>query len=157
MGQLGPYTWCNPPKPGLQSRALCGAVCFINSLLIGDFIYFEMFLLYFYYITINIALMVFLVTLLLTTITTLYDLDIKEKQPESGHLCGNITEFGVAEGHPKRSDIAIQYTRRRLFCCYILLFNGLKSFQAEINMYFLLYFIFLNHCRNTSHCNTKVT
>ncbi len=145
MGQLGPYTWCNPPKPGLQSRALCGAVRFINSLLIGDFIYFEMFLLYFYYITINIALMVFLVTLLLTTITTLYDLDIKEKQPESGHLCGNITEFGVAEGHPKRSDIAIQISRRKLFCFYILLFNDFISFSAkvyQINMYLLLYLSF---------------
>ncbi len=84
----------------------------------------------------------------------------KAKQPESGDLCGNITEFGVAEGSPepsgwswsfrlpKRSDIDIQYTRRRLFCFYILLFNGFKSFQAkiyEINMYLLLYFIFLNH------------
>ncbi len=60
--------------------------------------------------------------------------------------------------HPKRSDIAIQYTSRRLFCFYILLFNGFKSFQAEINMYLLLYFIlFKSQCRNTSHCNTKVT
>ncbi len=81
----------------------------------------------------------------------------KAKQPESGDLCGDITEFGMAEGspepagwrwsfrHPKRSDIAIQYTRRRLFCFYILLFSGFKSFQAniyEINMYLLLYFIF---------------
>ncbi len=44
---------------------------------------------------------------------------IKAKQPESGDLCDNITEFGVVEGspepagrrwsfrHPKRSDIAI--------------------------------------------------
>ncbi len=47
--------------------------------------------------------------------------------------------------HVKRSDIAIQYTRWRLFCFYILLFNGFKSFQAEINMYLLLYFIILNH------------
>ncbi len=87
-------------------------------------------------------------------------INIKAKQPESGDRCGNITEFGVAEGspeptgwrwsfcHPKRSDIAIQYTRWRLFCFYILLFNGFKSFQAkiyEINMYLLLFFIFLNH------------
>ncbi len=99
--------------------------------------------------------------------------DIKAKQPESGDLCGNITEFGVAEWspepagqwwsfhHPKWSDIAIQYTRRRLFCFYILLFNGFKSFQAkiyEINMYLLLYFFFFqSQCRNTSHCNKKVT
>ncbi len=27
--------------------------------------------------------------------------DIKAKQPESGHLCGNITEFGVVEGSPE--------------------------------------------------------
>ncbi len=47
--------------------------------------------------------------------------------------------------HAKQSDIAIQYTRRRLFCFYILLFNGFKSFQADINMYLLLYFIFVNH------------
>ncbi len=31
VGQLGPYTWFNPPKPGLQSSALCGTVCIINS------------------------------------------------------------------------------------------------------------------------------
>ncbi len=88
------------------------------------------------------------------------DRDVKAKQPESGDLCDNITEFGVVERspepigrrwsfrHPKRSDIAIQYTRRRLFCFYILLFNGFKSFQAkiyEINMYLLPYFIILNH------------
>ncbi len=36
---------------------------------------------------------------------------------------------------PKWINIAIQYTRRRLFCFYILLFNGFKLFQAEINMY----------------------
>ncbi len=78
---------------------------------------------------------------------------IKAKQPESGDLCGNITEFGVAEGDPSapppnQSDIALQYTRRRLFCFYILQFNGFKSFQAkiyEINMYLLLYFFFLSH------------
>ncbi len=27
--------------------------------------------------------------------------DIKANQPESGDLCGNITEFGVAEEHLK--------------------------------------------------------
>ncbi len=26
---------------------------------------------------------------------------IKAKQPESGNLCGDITEFGVVEGPPK--------------------------------------------------------
>ncbi len=26
---------------------------------------------------------------------------IEAKQPESGDLCGNITEFGVAEGSPE--------------------------------------------------------
>ncbi len=97
----------------------------------------------------------------------------KAKQPESGDLCDNITEFGVAEGspelagwrwsfcHTKQSGIAIQYTRLKLFCFYILLFNGFKSFQAtiyEINMYLLLYFIFFkSQCRNTFYCNTKVT
>ncbi len=47
----------------------------------------------------------------------------KANQPESGDLYGNITEFGVTEGspepagsrlsfrHPKRSEIAIQFTR----------------------------------------------
>ncbi len=41
--------------------------------------------------------------------------DIKAKQPESGDLFGNISEFGVAEGSPEPAgdigDIAIQYTR----------------------------------------------
>ncbi len=27
--------------------------------------------------------------------------NVKAKQPESGDLCGNITEFGVAEGSPE--------------------------------------------------------
>ncbi len=55
------------------------------------------------------------------------------KLPESGVLCGNITEFGVAEDHLsrqgegdprdfKQSDIATQHTRRRLFCVYDMLF-----------------------------------
>ncbi len=51
-------------------------------------------------------------------------------------ICGNITEFGVAEGSPEPA---------RLFCFYILLFNGFKFFQAkiyEINMYLLLYLFF---------------
>ncbi len=39
-------------------------------------------------------------TQLITKITNLYDFTIKAKQPESGDLCGNITEFGVAEGDP---------------------------------------------------------
>ncbi len=30
-GMIGPITWFNPPKPGLQSGTLCGAVCIINS------------------------------------------------------------------------------------------------------------------------------
>ncbi len=85
-------------------------------------------------------------------------LDIKAKQPESGDLCGNIIEFGVAEGspeptgrrwsfhHPKQSDIAIQISRRKLFCFYILLFNDFISFSAkvyEINIYLLLYLSFI--------------
>ncbi len=28
-------------------------------------------------------------------------MDTKTKQPESGDLCGNITEFGVVEGSPE--------------------------------------------------------
>ncbi len=30
-----------------------------------------------------------------------YPVNIKAKQPESGDLCGNITEFGVVEGSPE--------------------------------------------------------
>ncbi len=29
-GTVGPITWFNPPKPGPQSRALCGAVCALS-------------------------------------------------------------------------------------------------------------------------------
>ncbi len=50
--------------------------------------------------TILYALLVLLVAMLVTTITSLYDLTIKAKQPESGDLCSNITEFGVAEDDP---------------------------------------------------------
>ncbi len=31
---------------------------------------------------------------------------IKAKQPESGDLCGNITEFGVAEGSPEPTGLS---------------------------------------------------
>ncbi len=90
---------------------------------------------------------------------------IKAKQPESGDLCGNITEFEVVEGDPSTtpSEVILPYSTpdEGCFYCYILLFNRSKSFQAkiyEINMYLLLYFFFFNpQCRNTSHCNTKVT
>ncbi len=30
-GTVGPIAWFNPPKPGLQSRAICDTVCTINS------------------------------------------------------------------------------------------------------------------------------
>ncbi len=30
VGQLGQSTWFNPPKPGPQSSALCGAVCALS-------------------------------------------------------------------------------------------------------------------------------
>ncbi len=61
---------------------------------------------------------------------------------ESGVLCDNITEFGVEEViclHTKRSDIAIQFTRRRLCCLYILLCNGFMSLQCRF--LFMLLFI----------------
>ncbi len=70
------------------------------------------------------------------------------KLPDSGDLCGNITEFGVVEDDPpppKQSDIAIQISRGRVYCFYILLFNDFMSFSAkvyEINMYLLLYLSF---------------
>ncbi len=62
--------------------------------------------------------------------------NIITKLPESRDECGNIT---------KQSDIAIQISRRKLFCFYILLFNDFMSFTAkvyEINMYLLLYLSF---------------
>ncbi len=43
------------------------------------------------------------------------------KLPKSGDLCGNITEFGMAEDH----------LSPRLFCFYILLFNGLCHFKVR--------------------------
>ncbi len=70
------------------------------------------------------------------------------KLPESGDLCGNITEFvwwKVIHHQPKQFNIIIQITRRRLFCFYILLFNDIMSFPVkvyEINMYLLLYLSF---------------
>ncbi len=68
------------------------------------------------------------------------------KLSESGDLCGKINEFEVRVGihhHPKRSDIAIQISRRR-FCFYVLLFNNFMSFPVkvyEINMYLILYIL----------------
>ncbi len=69
------------------------------------------------------------------------------KLHESGDLCGNIIEFGVAtviHCQLKRSDIAIQHARWRWFCFYILLFNGYMSFQdkiSKIRMYLFLYLL----------------
>ncbi len=66
------------------------------------------------------------------------------KLPESGDLCGNITEFG-----------ALQISWRRLFCFYILLFNDFMSFPGkvyEINLY-LLYLSFKSKYKNTSNYN----
>ncbi len=71
-----------------------------------------------------------------TTVFCLFTVavNIITKLPESGDLCGNIT------------DIAIQISRRRLFYFYILLFNDFMSFPAikvyQINMYLLLYLSF---------------
>ncbi len=69
------------------------------------------------------------------------------KLPESSDLCGNITEFGVAEGHTLpcqtkwycHTDLQIKVV---LF--YILLFNDFMSFPAktyETNMYVLLLYL----------------
>ncbi len=33
-GMFGPITWFNPPKPGPQSRALCGVVCALSIAII---------------------------------------------------------------------------------------------------------------------------
>ncbi len=94
---------------------------------------------------------------------TIRRLNNKAKQPESGDQCCNITEFGVAEGDPSATPnkVILPYSTPDegcyVFISYCLMV--LKSFQAkiyELNMH-LLHFIFLNQCRNTSHCNTKVT
>ncbi len=63
----------------------------------------------------------------------------------------------VIQRLPKLSDIAIQYTRQRLFCFYILLVNGFMSFQAkvyEINMYLLLHLSFKISVGITSYSKT---
>ncbi len=59
------------------------------------------------------------------------------KLPKSGDVRGNITDFGkVIHCHLKQSDIAIQISRRRLFCFYILLFNDiLCHFQLTYMRY----------------------
>ncbi len=63
------------------------------------------------------------------------------KQPESSVLCGNTLSLKWVT---EQSDIAIMKTRQRLFCFYILLFNGFISFQAQIWYKYVLitYFIF---------------
>ncbi len=78
----------------------------------------------------------------------------KTNLSESGVLCGNTAVFGLAQDDmslqgesdlplPRWSNIAIKYTRQRLFCFYILLFNGLLHFKLrhiyEKNMCLLLY------------------
>ncbi len=61
-----------------------------------------------------------------------HNIDIITKLPESGDLCGNITEFGVAEGDPSPPQTKWYYHRDRqtnvvLYCFYILLFNAISS------------------------------
>ncbi len=84
------------------------------------------------------------------------------KLPESGDLCGNITEF---EGSGDQQQQILPYTYsipdKGLFCFYILLFSyGFMSFHAKIykiNMYLLMYLSLKSQCRNTSNCNTRVS
>ncbi len=76
------------------------------------------------------------------------------KLPDIGDLCGNISEFGVGEDHlsHKQSDLAIQYTRRRLFCFHILLFNGFIIFYSKtykINMHCYCIYLLKSQCGNT--------
>ncbi len=58
-----------------------------------------------------------------------------------GDIITKLAEYAGLHHHPKQSDIAIQHTRWRLFCFYILLFNSFMSFEAKIyniNMYLFL-------------------
>ncbi len=84
--------------------------------------------------------------------------NIITKLPQSGDLYGNITEFGVVEEHlSPQGESDLPPPQTKWYCntvhqtkvfFNILLFNGLMSFYAniyEINMYLLLYFIFLNN------------
>ncbi len=81
VGRLGPYTWFNPPMPGLQSRALYCTMCAWSlanstftgvSIIVSLLIWFDLILkcvfLVFYYMTIIYALMILLVAMLVTTI-----------------------------------------------------------------------------------------
>ncbi len=66
------------------------------------------------------------------------------KLPESGGLCGNITEFGVAEGSPEPvgwswstatpNEVILPYKSpdEGCFVFYILLFNDFMSFPAKV-------------------------
>ncbi len=73
---------------------------------------------------------------------------IKAKQPESGDLCGNITEFGVAEGDPSATtnEVILPYESCFVFISYcLMILYHFISFSAkvyEINMYLLLYLSF---------------
>ncbi len=90
-----------------------------------------------YKLSFRFPVWVIVATYLFIHIFPLYHLsaDNTTKLSESGVLCGNIADLGwqmdtwahraqVICCHLKQCDIAIQYTRWRLFCFYILLFNG---------------------------------
>ncbi len=92
----------------------------------------------------------------------------KAKQPESGDLCGDITEFGwrkdhlSPQGEGDRSttphEVILPYSTpdEGMFCIYILLFKLFQAKIYEINDVFItVFYYFKSQCRNTCHYNTK--
>ncbi len=69
------------------------------------------------------------------------------KLPESGDLCGNITEFGVAERSTATPDeVILPYGSPdkgcSVFISYCLIILSFSAKVYEINMYLLLYLSF---------------
>ncbi len=73
--------------------------------------------------------------------------DIKAKQPESRDLCGNITEFGVAEGdHSANPNEVILPYRSPDESCFVFISYCLMILYCDV--------IMLLHCSVTLfHCS----
>ncbi len=69
--------------------------------------------------------------------------------PESGDLCGNITECGVTEDH-------LPYRIPNEGCFVFISCCPFKIFKRYNIIYYCIYLL-KSQCRNKTNCNTSVT
>ncbi len=93
-----------------------------------------------------------------------YYVYLMTKLPESGDLCGNITEFGVAEGDPPSPQMKLYchtdiQTKIVLFLYptfYDFMSSPSKVYEIKRIYYFNLSRLYKLKCRNTPNCTTML-